>query len=204
MYKQKVGYRKDHMHTITILLVKEPDLLRDGITEALTKARYQVLIAAGSSDEALQLLKTHHIDLILADLQLPPPGCLTLLSEARTQAPMIGFLCLKGYGDDDMVREALRREADDFLLPPYDRHELYFRVTACLEKKEFRRTTKSEKMLPVCSSCKKAHPGTPHDSWVPLEEFLADQAGITLTHGLCPDCSEKMHAKIDQFGKQRR
>lgn len=195
------------MQNTTILLVKEEDQIREGITAALTKARYQV-ITATTSDEALQLLKKHHIDLILADLQLPSPTCLTLLSEARRFDPTIGFLGLKGYSEDEVIREALRRGADDFLLPPYDRHELYFRVTACLEKRALRRAAQTEKMLPVCSCCKKAHPrGTSHaekDAWVDLETFLADQANITLTHGLCPECSEKMHAKIDQFDKRRR
>ncbi|MEW6595281.1 MAG: response regulator [Thermodesulfobacteriota bacterium] len=194
------------MHNTTILLVKEADLVRDGLAAALVKARCEVLTAA-TSDEALLLLKKHHIDLILADLQLPPPTCLTLLSEARRFDPTIGFLCLKGYSEEDAVREALRRGADDFLLPPYDRHELYFRVTACLEKRALRRTAQTEKMLPVCSCCKKARPkASPpeRDAWVDLETFLADQANITLTHGLCPQCAETVHAKIDQFGKQRR
>lgn len=194
------------MKNTTILLVKEPDLIRDGIAEALTKAHYQVIIAA-SSDEALRLLRKHHIDLILADLQLPSPTCLTLLSEARLLAPTVGFVCLKGYSDEDVVREALRRQADDFLLPPYDRHELYFRVAACLERQRLRQATQTESMLPVCSCCKKARPRgrtqSESDVWVDLETFLADQANITLTHGLCPECAEKMHSKIDQFGKRR-
>lgn len=190
----------------TILLVKEPDQTCDGIAEALTKARYQVIAATGS-DEALRLLRGHHIDLILADLQLPSPTCLTLLSEARLLDPEVGFICLKGYSDDDAVREALRRQADDFLLPPYDRHELYFRVAACLEKWALRRATRAERMLPICSGCKKAYrqggSRPESDAWVDLETILADQADITLTHGLCPECSEELHTKIDQFGKRR-
>lgn len=194
------------MQNTTILLVKEPDLIRDGIAEALTKARHQVRLAA-SSNEAMQLLQQQHIDLILADLQLPAPTCLTLLSEARGLDPLIGFICLKGYSDEAAVREALRRQVDDFLLPPYDRHELYFRVTACLEKRALRQAAQAQKMLPVCSACKKAHlkgdSRTGRDTWIDLETFLADQTDITLTHGLCPECSGKMHAKIDQFGKRR-
>jgi DNA-binding response OmpR family regulator len=195
------------MQNTTILLVKEPDLIREGLAEALTKARYHVVVAA-TSDEALGLLKKQPIDLILADLQPPSPTCLTLLSEARLLDPTIGFICLKGYSEEEMVREALRRQADDFLLPPYDRHELYFRVMACLEKQALRKAAQSEKMLPVCSGCKKAHPRggsrSESDAWVDLESFLADQANITLTHGLCPQCSEELHTKIDQFGKHRR
>lgn len=189
----------------TILLAKEPDLTRDGLAEALTKAHYQVVLAA-NGNEALHLFKQHHIDLIVADLQLPSPTCLTLLSEARGLDPLIGFICLTGYSDEEMIREALRRQADDFLLPPYDRHELYFRVMACLAKQALRRTAQAEKMLTVCSCCRKANPkgasGKGRDAWVDLETFLADQAGITLTHGLCPECARTMHAKIDQFGKR--
>jgi len=193
------------MKDIAILLAKEPDLVRDGIAEALITARYQLFTAA-SSDEALRLLKKNHIDLILADLQLPPPTCLALLSEARRLDPLVGFLCLKGYSDEATVREALRRGADDFLLPPYDRHELYFRVNACLEKRTLRRATQIERLVPVCSCCKKARPKNDQpggDAWVDLETFLAEQANLTLTHGLCPKCAEKMHAKIDQFKKRR-
>lgn len=191
------------MQNITILLVKGADQIRDGLAEALGKARYQVLLAA-DSDEALRLLHKHHVDLVLADLQLPSPTCLALLSEARSLDPTIGFLCLKGYSDDEIVREALRRGADDFLLPPYDRHELYFRVTACLERRALRRASQAEQLLAACSCCKKVRPRAGQDNWVELETFLADEANITLSHGLCPACAEKMHAKIDQFDKQCR
>lgn len=57
-----------------------------------------------------------------------------------------------------------------------------------------------EKMLPICANCKKIRRenGDPYDqrSWVKLEEFLKKERDITFSHGLCPDCAEKLYPGI--------
>lgn len=57
-----------------------------------------------------------------------------------------------------------------------------------------------EKMLPICANCKRIRKedGDPYDqrSWVKLEEFLKKERDITFSHGLCPECAEKLYPGI--------
>jgi hypothetical protein len=48
-----------------------------------------------------------------------------------------------------------------------------------------------EGMLSICSSCKKIRKG---QDWVVLEEYIhSQQSHADLTHGLCPECIQKLY-----------
>jgi len=47
-----------------------------------------------------------------------------------------------------------------------------------------------EGLLPVCAWCKRIR-GKDHQ-WVSLEVYLATQAEVVMTHGICPDCGREL------------
>ncbi len=51
-----------------------------------------------------------------------------------------------------------------------------------------------ELMLPLCSNCKKYR--TEDGLWLPIEKYLIDTGAPKLTHGICPECSEKLYGDI--------
>ena len=59
---------------------------------------------------------------------------------------------------------------------------------------------KLEKILPICASCKRIR-GDKMDpykteSWMNLEEYLKKENDINFSHGLCPDCAEKLYPGV--------
>ena len=48
-----------------------------------------------------------------------------------------------------------------------------------------------EKMLPICSNCKKFR--TQENQWLPIEKYLDELGAPPLTHGICPECSMKLY-----------
>ncbi len=54
-----------------------------------------------------------------------------------------------------------------------------------------------QSLLPICSGCKKYKAG--NGSWLPIEKYLLDRGSPEITHGLCPDCAEKMRAEIKRL-----
>ena len=44
-------------------------------------------------------------------------------------------------------------------------------------------------LLPICSHCRKIRDN--EGNWHGLEEHIRDNTGVTLSHGVCPDCAEK-------------
>lgn len=57
-----------------------------------------------------------------------------------------------------------------------------------------------EKILPICASCKRIRGENmdPYNtkSWMNLEEYLKKENDINFSHGLCPDCAEKLYPGI--------
>lgn len=58
---------------------------------------------------------------------------------------------------------------------------------------------KLEGLVPICASCKKIRleqmDGKDPKSWVSLEQYISDKTDAALTHGLCPDCVERLYGK---------
>ena len=44
-----------------------------------------------------------------------------------------------------------------------------------------------ESMLPMCIACKKIK--NDGERWVPFEEYLHEQSGTIVSHGVCPACA---------------
>ena len=51
-------------------------------------------------------------------------------------------------------------------------------------------------MISVCSSCNKVRVN--QNQWKKMEEYISDNSLLTFTHGLCPDCMEKVMQTINQ------
>ena len=51
-------------------------------------------------------------------------------------------------------------------------------------------------MLTVCSYCHKIR--IDKDAWERIEEYISRQSAVTLTHGICPDCYEKVTANWEK------
>jgi hypothetical protein len=48
-------------------------------------------------------------------------------------------------------------------------------------------------LLPICAWCKRIR--NDHGYWAKIEAFFHESAGIDFTHGICPECLEKLHAE---------
>ena len=50
------------------------------------------------------------------------------------------------------------------------------------------------KLIPICSYCKNVRDDTGY--WQRVEEYLLGKADLTFTHGICPDCIEKLNSDL--------
>jgi hypothetical protein len=53
-----------------------------------------------------------------------------------------------------------------------------------------------EQLLPLCANCKKYRTGD--GQWLPIEKYLLDSGSPAITHGICPECSEKLYGNISK------
>src|SRR6185503_18650567 len=46
-------------------------------------------------------------------------------------------------------------------------------------------------LLPMCSSCRRIKDDD--GAWDPLERYLTKHSGTQVSHGICPDCADKLY-----------
>jgi len=52
------------------------------------------------------------------------------------------------------------------------------------------------RIYPICSHCKKVREGTA-GTWVEVETYVKDVNGNVATHGVCPQCYERVMKELE-------
>lgn len=182
----------------SILLVDDEQLILESICRELTCEPFEFDVGlATSGEEAIDKITSSHWDLVVTDLLMPGLDGFQVLKAAKRKDPQIMVIILTGYADMQSAIDALRLGADDFLQKPCDTDELVYRMSNCFNKQDLQRTIGMyEKILPVCSYCKKIRDDQPGElgkgRWYSLEEFFVKVKGVNCSHGCCPDCFAKL------------
>ncbi len=101
-----------------VLLVEVEGQRRRLLAEYLGKFHH--VTAAGDGDEALDLLKRDHFDLVLADRHLPGVSGLRVIEHAQQLLPHCASVLYTAYPSYDSVQEAFAAGVDAFLIRPSD------------------------------------------------------------------------------------
>lgn len=181
------------MRRANILLVDDDPFILTGIGKDLEGEGYEVT-TADSGERAIGLMEKRRFDLVITDLAMDRIDGIQVLQAAKAIHPETMVLILTGYGDMGSAIDALRLDADDYLLKPCEPDEMKFRVSRCFAHLESARKLKLyERMLPICCVCKMIRddsgraPGT--GPWMSVEKFVWEKAGIAPTSTYCPNCA---------------
>jgi DNA-binding NtrC family response regulator len=192
------------MKDYKLLLVDDDPFILEGIGEDLESNGYQVT-RASSGESAVDLLESTPFDMVITDLVMDSTDGIQVLKKTKELNAETQVIILTGFGDMDSAIEALRSQADDFLLKPCESQEMLFRVRNCLEKQELtRKLNLYQKILPMCCVCKKIrdesgrHSGT--GEWISIEQFIHEKANLDITSSYCPDCAQKT---MDEFTRRK-
>ena len=78
--------------------------------------------------EAIQLLEGEAVEIAILDIKLPDMDGIALLDEIRLRDPTIGVVMITGYNDPDMIIEAMKKGASDFLMKPFSIDKLMLAI----------------------------------------------------------------------------
>jgi two-component system NarL family response regulator len=110
---------------ITVLVVDDHPLLRDGVAAALSSEQDMCIVAdAVDGRSAIEEFRRHRPDVTLMDLQMPGMNGIEALRAIRAEFPGARILVLTTYRGDVQVANALRHGASGFLLKASLRKEL--------------------------------------------------------------------------------
>ena len=106
------------MSKTTILIVEDDAGLREALLDTLLLGNYNV-VAADCAEQALMMLSSHTVDLVVSDIQMGEMSGLTLLKSIKTKYPNMPVLLMTAYATIDDAVQAMRDGATDYLSKPF-------------------------------------------------------------------------------------
>ena len=117
-----------------VLIADDDPVVRDVVRRYLERDGHEVSMA-GDGSEALELLRSHHIDLAVLDVMMPGPDGLALCRSIRNGSGYgLPVILLTALGEEDDRIAGLEAGADDYLTKPFSPRELALRVRSVLRR----------------------------------------------------------------------
>jgi AmiR/NasT family two-component response regulator len=185
---------------------------------------HEVVAEAVTGLEALSLAYRVHPDLIIMDINMPEMDGIESCHRIQTETPC-PIVILTAHETSALIARATDAGVGAYLIKPPNVGELeraiavavgrfrdlqeLRRLNAALQAgnaerdaliKELQGALQRVKMLsgmlPICSSCKKIRNDKGY--WQQVEEFIARYSDARFSHGICPDCAERMYPELQE------
>jgi DNA-binding NarL/FixJ family response regulator len=113
-----------------IVLVDDQPLVRNGIASLLRARGFDVVGEAGDGQEALEVIRRVHPDLVLMDLQMPVLDGLGATRVLRTEMPGLRVVILTVSDDEQDLFEAVKSGALGYLLKDLEAEAFFDAIEA--------------------------------------------------------------------------
>jgi DNA-binding NarL/FixJ family response regulator len=157
--------------------------------------------------EGISFVEGGGVDVILLDLSLPDSHGHETFSRMHAVAAEIPILVMSGLSDENIAVQTVREGAQDYLLKgQVDGASIYRAIRYALERKEaeiermglirelqdaLTKIRTLQGLLPICASCKRIRDDKGY--WNQIELYISEHSDAVFTHGICPDCVEKLY-----------
>jgi CheY-like chemotaxis protein len=196
-----------------ILIAEDDDLIVCDMKSRLESLNYEVTATTPRAKEALALARSLKPDIVLMDIQLPGEmdGIAAAEGIRRLQIP---FIYVTGYCDGPLLERAKRTEPYGYILKPYETRDFKTAIEVGLHK--HRVESEREKLLKrlqdslskvnslagllsICAYCKRIKEDAGY--WREIEMYIAERSQASFTHGMCPDCFQRVKKQLDELGE---
>ena len=124
--------------TTSILLVDDQQLFREGLALILKQHMPELTIThAGSGPEALEILKTTKIDLVLLDIGMPEMNGMEVVGHITKEHPEMLILVVTQYNGEAMIKHLLRIGVHGFIFKSSAPEEIREAIKTVLEGRQY-------------------------------------------------------------------
>ena len=109
---------------IRVMVVDDHPMWRDAVARDLEQAGLRVVATAATGTEAITRFTATRPQVVVLDLQIPPPGGVEVTATVLQQDPAARVLVLSASGEQDDVLEAVKAGATGYLVKSASRQEL--------------------------------------------------------------------------------
>ena len=108
---------------LKVLVVEDEALIRMALAEMLTEGGYVVAGEAGDGEQALELARRLHPDLVIMDIKMPKVDGIAAAA-AIVDERIAPVVMLTAFSQRDLIERARDAGAMAYLVKPFQRHEL--------------------------------------------------------------------------------
>ena len=117
----------------TVLVVEDDPALLATLEFNLETAGYQALTASDGAT-ALDIRRSHDVDLIILDLSLPVMGGMQVCKALRDAGDIVPIIMLTAWHEEQQRVDGLQSGADDYVTKPFSVRELMARIESQLRR----------------------------------------------------------------------
>jgi DNA-binding NtrC family response regulator len=117
-----------------ILIVDDEEVLRDVLDVVLRREGFDI-VSAASGEEALHLLETEEVDLVILDVMLPGISGIDTLRAIRISNPHLPVIVITAFSSIDGAIEAMKHGAFHYIPKPFKNEEVVLTVNKALEQR---------------------------------------------------------------------
>jgi two-component system response regulator PilR (NtrC family) len=121
-----------------ILIVDDEEVLRDVLDAVLRREGFDVVLAS-TGEEALSIIESDDIDLVILDIMLPGISGIDTLRSIRISDPDLPVIVITAFSSIDGAIEAMKHGAFHYIPKPFKNEEVVLTVTKALEQRRLSR-----------------------------------------------------------------
>ena len=167
------------MDNLVILVVDDEDYIRDSVQIILETENYKVLTAKNGI-EALDVLETQYVDIVLSDIKMPEMDGLTLLEKIKEMYKDIEVILITGYPSLDTAIKSVKIGACDYVTKPFKIDDLINKIKKAYENKKLKQeVVELKQLISIYDSSRFFSTTLDHDEIVnKLDEILTGNFGL--------------------------
>ena len=121
------------IHMLRILVV-EDDPVQRKVEEIILKRNHYEVFTASNAEEALRLLDSVKMNLVILDVMMPGMDGFELTKQLRSYDRHLPILIITGKADFSDKQVGFLSGADDYMVKPVDLEEMLLRISALLRR----------------------------------------------------------------------
>ncbi|MFC4776679.1 response regulator [Paenibacillus sp. GCM10023252] len=123
----------------TLMIVDDERLVVDTLAKTIPWSSIQIdyVHRAYSAEQALHIMNTHSIDIVITDIRMPKVSGLELIEQIRALGKRTKCIVYSGYSDFEYARQAMSSQVAEYLLKPARDEDILAaveRMSRCLDE----------------------------------------------------------------------
>jgi AmiR/NasT family two-component response regulator len=191
-----------------VLIVEDDPMVGEMIQGLLEDIGYTVAGKAIDGLQAIEMTQSLQPDVVLMDIKMPNMDGIEATRHIYESCPT-PVVVLTAHETPELVEGASAAGVGAYLVKPSNTREMERAIAIAIARfddlMELRRlNTKLQDalaqaktlsgLLPICASCKKIRDDEGY--WSQLETYIQEHFDIQFSHGLCPECANKLYPEI--------